>query len=100
MGLTARHEFVGDVLCLTFSGQFDLGTIPVIGDAFAKALVEAGSTLLVDLHDIAVPDDNALGILVASMTRARESGRELVVTCPPGAVADQLARFGVPLRQN
>lgn len=97
MGLTVRHDTIADVVHVTFAGEFDLGTLPVIGDALSKALVASGATIVVDLHDTSVPDDPALGLLVAAVNRAREAGRRLVVACPPGTMAERVSAIGIPV---
>ena len=79
MGLSVRHDVVGDVLHVTFTGEFDLGTLPIISDALSKAMVGSCSTIVIDLNDVSSPDDSALGLLLATSTRAREAGRQLMV---------------------
>ena len=100
MGLSVRHDVVGDVLHVTFTGEFDLGTLPIISDALSKAMVGSCSTIVIDLSDVASPDDSALGLLLATSTRARESGRQLMATGATKAMADQLSRFGIPVRER
>ena len=100
MGLSVRHDVVGDVLHLTFMGEFDLGTLPIISDALSKALVGPCATIVVDLNDVSSPDDSALGLLLVTSTRAREEGRRLVVTCALGPTTDQMTRFGIPLLER
>ena len=100
MGLRARHDIVDDVHVVSFSGELDLGTVPVLADALNKAIVEAGHTVAVDLDGVGRPDDNALGVMVTAAARASDAGKRLVIVCSDHHLIPLLDRFSLPHLPN
>ena len=100
MGLRVHHYRSGDAQVVAFSGDFDLGTVPQISDALAKAVAEAGERIVVDLDGIGVPDDNALAVLMVGITRARDAGKELEIVCSSPDISHHLSRFPLSHRTN
>jgi anti-anti-sigma factor len=96
MGLHARHDVVGTVHSVSFTGDFDLGTVPTISDALHRAIAGSESIVAVDLDGVSTPDDTALGVLVAAVAHARDAGRRMVFVCSDPVVSRRLDRFSLP----
>ena len=78
---------------LQLAGEVDLATVPRLSDALTRLLAYSGS-VAVDLDGVHLLDDAGLGLLLGAAGRARQSDRELVVVCSPGALRDRLTLTG------
>lgn len=82
MNLSTSTIVVGDDAVITLSGEVDLGTIPSLHDALAKALTHhPGRMLVIDLDGVTVLDDTGLGVLLGAAGSARQVGADLAVVC-------------------
>jgi anti-sigma B factor antagonist len=69
---------------LTVDGELDLSTSPELRDA----LMTLGSDhprIAIDLRAVTFMDSTALGVIVATMKRARERGGQLALVGPTGS---------------
>ena len=82
MSLSLRRTVIGDIDVLVVDGTVDLSTVPQLNDAL-HALVRdtRGKSAAVDVDQVTVLDDTALGVLLGAAGRAQSEGGELIVVC-------------------
>ena len=82
MGLSLRRTVIGDTDVLIVDGTVDLSTVPQFSDGLNVLVRDArGKSAAVDLDQVLVLDDAALGILLGAAGRAHSDGGELIVVC-------------------
>jgi len=85
-----RIEFSGpgdEIAVVVAVGELDLHSSPPFKEALVGA-IEGGTTrVVVDLTGVSFIDSSALGALIGGARRSALSGTELMIVCPPGAVA-------------
>jgi anti-sigma B factor antagonist len=83
--LTTRN--LPDLHIVALHGELDLAT----ADGLADALVEiAGSTLVVDLSDLAFMDSSGIGALARARKRIKSNGLGDLVLTRPGAIVGKV----------
>jgi len=94
MELVVRQSQVGAVTVVHVSGEADLATLPKLADALTRATADAAGIVAVDLDEVQVLDDAALGLLLGAAGRARQAGAELSVVCSAEPQRERLAITG------
>src|SRR5262245_57047419 len=94
MDLVVRQSQVGAIVVVEVRGEADLATLPKLADALTRATADAAGVVAVDLDDVQVLDDAALGLLLGAAGRARQGGAELSVVCSAAPLRDRLAITG------
>ena len=67
---------------LSVRGDVDAHTAPELRAALDDVLAAGTSRLVVDLAGVDLLDSTGLGVLLGTVTRMREAGGELRVSCP------------------
>lgn len=70
----------GSVPVVAVSGEVDVYSAPALRDGLTE-LLEAGTSVVVDLSDVGFLDSTGLGALVAARTTASEHGAQLSLVC-------------------
>jgi anti-anti-sigma factor len=96
MDLVTRHELVGTQRVIRVIGDVDLATLPRFSDVISRSaeMGPADGPLVVDLDEVLVLDDAALGLLLGAAGRQRASGGDLVVVCSNPTLRQRLALNG------
>ena len=68
---------VDDVAVVSFRGEADLHTAPVLRDALDEAIGTGAGTLVVDLTGVTFVDSMMLGVLLGATRRTRPQGTEM-----------------------
>lgn len=80
---------------LEVGGELDLHTSTELRDQLTE-LIDAGDTrLAVDLADVSFMDSSSLGVMVASLKRAREKGGDIAITGAGGSPLKVLSLTGM-----
>lgn len=95
MSLSIRRDTVGGVEVLALTGAVDLSTLPRFTDALNRAVAESSSVVAVDLEEISVIDDAALGILLGVASRLRRTDRRLFLVISNSRIVEHLESTGV-----
>lgn len=82
--MTATPSTFGDWGMLALEGELDLSTSPDLRSAL-DALAADHERIAIDLRSVTFMDSTALGVIVATMKRARERGGELALVGPTGS---------------
>lgn len=75
--VNVRHDGTTDVV--TVRGEVDLGTAPLLRDAFAGL----GSQIVVDLREVGFIDSSGLAVLIAQKTQMNGGQLRIVADGPP-----------------
>ncbi len=76
-----RSETGGDSIeIVVLSGEHDLGTVPLVRDAFDSVATE-NKALVVDLSSTTFVDSSILGAVLDARRGAAEAGRGFAVAC-------------------
>lgn len=94
MSLRVSTQEIGGHMVLVFDGALDMSSVPQLTDALTRHVRPTG-TIVLDLDEITVLDDTAIGILLGAAARQRESGGMLGIVCTNPAIVDRLRRSGV-----
>jgi len=71
---------------VTLRGELDLGSVGALQERLTAVEQGAPSLIVLDLSDLSFIDSSGLRVLLLADGRARESGRELVLTQSTDAV--------------
>jgi anti-sigma B factor antagonist len=91
--VTSRAQ--GDWTIVSVVGELDLSTAPALRGDLIEHLEAGHARLIVDMTDVAFMDSTGLGMLVAVLKRAKESGGSLVLSGPQRQVRRVLQITGV-----
>ncbi|NJC69244.1 STAS domain-containing protein [Planosporangium thailandense] len=95
LGLT-RSTIPGEGICLSVSGEVDIGTVGQLRDAISEVLDEKGiSRLLLDFGLLEFLDSSGIAALVAGFNTAQERGIGFGVRNCHGTVRNVLQVTGV-----
>jgi anti-sigma B factor antagonist len=76
-----ENEVGGEVRVFRVAGEVDFGVAPELKKRIADAVGAGERQLVVDLSAVSFIDSTAIGVLVATLKRMRESGGTLSVVC-------------------
>jgi anti-sigma B factor antagonist len=78
----ARRSTIGDRPVLIAFGELDLSQLPAWHSALHQFVADhAGERTFVDLDEVTLLDDSALGVLLGSAGRARAANGDVVIVC-------------------
>jgi anti-sigma B factor antagonist len=80
---------------ISAAGELDLHSSPELTDAITGALEQDHPHIGIDLTRVSFMDSTALGVLVASLKRARERGGELALVGAGGSPLKVLSLTGM-----
>ena len=95
MSLTIRHETIGDVEVLVLIGDVDMSSLPRLTDALNRADLTGRATVAVDVDQVTVLDDAALGIVIGAAAHLRRAGRRLVLVCSNDRLIERIDFLGL-----
>jgi len=75
---------------VSVGGELDLYTAPQLRDAVAGVLEDDGPRIAIDLTDVGFIDSSGLGVIVSSLTKARDQGGDLALVAPPASSLTKL----------
>jgi anti-sigma B factor antagonist len=78
--LSVSKQGDAEVPVVAVSGEVDVYSAPALRDGLTE-LLEAGTSVVVDLTDVGFLDSTGLGALVAARTTAAEHGASLPLVC-------------------
>src|SRR3954454_20598740 len=78
--LSVSKQGGGEVPVVAVTGEVDVYSAPALRDGLTE-LLEAGTSVVVDLTDVGFLDSTGLGALVAARTTAAEHGASLPLVC-------------------
>ena len=89
------EERIGQVVVLIPGGDMDLNTLPDFEARLAALQAEGVKALLWDLERVAVLPSAAIGFLIQSVRRIKESGGYMAIACASRLVKSTLDTMGV-----
>jgi anti-sigma B factor antagonist len=75
---------------VSVGGELDLYTAPQLREAVARVLNGDGPRIAIDLTDVGFIDSSGLGVIVSSLTKARDQGGDLALVAPPASSLTKL----------
>lgn len=93
MSLRVSTREISGQTVLVLDGALDVSSVPQLSDALTRH-ARPMATIVLDLDEITVLDDTAIGILLGAAARQRESGGMLGVVCTNPTIVDRLGRSG------
>lgn len=82
-------------MIVALTGELDLGTVPVLHDALAKALPHGTARVVLDLTGLTFCDSTGIGAFVAAHKYLHSSGVHLALANPSELLARQLEVMGI-----
>lgn len=84
MSLSVNLRRVGDVPVMSFKGDVDIATAPVLRDSISQVMAKGVNRIVVDLSDVGFLDSTGLGVLVGRLkaVRGTDGAMSVVITNP------------------
>ena len=95
MDASFETRTAGTWTVITARGELDLSTLESLHAALDSGLTETTPRLAIDLTEVSFMDSSNLGVLVASLKRARERGGELQLVGVNGSPAKVIELTGL-----
>ena len=86
---------VQQTVTVALSGDIDIATLTVFGEALERCRLAGGSRLVLDMSDVTFMDSQGLHMLLATEAALRDAGGGLVVASPSAQVRRLLEVSGV-----
>jgi anti-sigma B factor antagonist len=86
----AAHDHDQDAAVVSFDGEIDLGTGPVVREALLQALERETGPVVVDLTEVPFMDSTGVHILVDTLGRLERQNRALAIACREGGQVHRL----------
>ena len=81
MDLSLESKTVSEQTVLAVGGELDTYTAPTLRDRLADLQESGTNTVVIDLSGVDFLDSTGLGVLVASLERAKQLGGALPLVC-------------------
>lgn len=94
-GVKVEKGVHNGVRVLSFSGEVDLHTAPVMKETIYKTLEEGVKDIILDLGGISFMDSSGLGVLVGTLKRVRSAGGSVCLICFRDSVLKVLRLTGL-----
>lgn len=78
--LSLNIERSADSARLVLTGELDLGSAPLAGDALMRLELESANPLTVDMESVTFMDCSGLSVLLGAYNRAHRDDRAFVIT--------------------
>lgn len=95
MNASFETRTAGTWTVITARGELDLSTSETLRAALESGFTDETPRIAVDLTDVSFMDSSSLGVLVATLKRAREQGGELQLVGVHGSPAKVMELTGL-----